>query len=121
MNTGEKADTNLAKTYFYGIIQKDLTMISRYMPGFFIIADELKISKPIVKNVPGVVVNYGACKPIEEQKVKLARRQKAWDEGMHKGWGVHYLQHKERQWIWTKGELKYFPDTELWKYIKKIC
>lgn len=120
MNTGEEFHPDLVKTYHYGLFNKPLTMISRHMPGFYIIADELKIPKPNVKIVPGVMINYGACKPIEEQKIKLQRRQKAWDEGMHKGWGVHYLQHQERQWIWKKEELKYFPETHIWKYIKRI-
>jgi len=120
MNTGEEFKRPIQNTYFYGILQKELVMISKYEDGFFIIADSIKIPNPKVKVVPGIVINYGACKPIPEQKIKLQRRQKAWDEGMHKGWGTHYLSHETRQWCWTKGELIYFPDSNIWKYLQKI-
>jgi glycosyltransferase involved in cell wall biosynthesis len=120
MNTGEKFHKSLQNTYHYGILQKDLIMISKYTKGFYIIADSIQLEKPKVKKVPGIVINYGACKPLKDQIEKLKRRQKAWDEGMHKGWGTHYLAHKERKWIWTKKELTYFPTTPEWKYIQKI-
>jgi hypothetical protein len=120
MNTGEKLMFSLQNSFHYGIIQKELVMISKYVPGFHIIADSIKIPNPKVKSVSGIVINYGACKPLGEQKIKLKRRQKAWDEGMHKGWGTHYIEHKKRQWIWRKEELVHFPDTEIWKYIQKI-
>jgi glycosyltransferase involved in cell wall biosynthesis len=120
MNTGEKMKKTLQNTYFYGIIQKDLIMISKYTDGFYIVADSIQLKAPKVRKVEGLVINYGACKPIREQRIKLQRRQKAWDEGMHKGWGTHYIEHEKRKWIWRKDELVYFPNTEIWKYIQKI-
>jgi len=121
MNTGEKFKTPLQRTYRWGIIQKDLIMISRYTEGFYIIADSIQLRHPNVKKVKGIVINYGACKPALEQKIKLERRRKAWDEGMHKGWGTHYLDHEQRKWIWSRKGLVHFPETDYWRYIRKIC
>jgi len=120
MNTGEQGNKSLQEKFFYGIPLKKLTMISKFQSGFFIIADELRIKDPKPITVPGIVINYGACKPKAEQEQKLQRRQKAWNEGLHKGWGTHYIAHKKREWLWKKEELVYFPETIYWPYLKQI-
>lgn len=120
MNTGEPGAGTLQEKFLYGVELKYLTMISKFKSGFFIIADELRINDPKPITIPGIVINYGACKPKAEQEQKLQRRQKAWREGLHQGWGTHYVAHKKREWIWGKGELLHFPDTPHWPYIRQI-
>jgi len=121
MNTGETFKLPFNLTFKYGYVQRKLRyMISRYMEGFYIEADKIVIKNPNIKPECGILINYGACKPNREQIKKLERREKAWDMGMNKQWGIHYLEHQKKDWIWNPNNLTYFPKTEYWRYIKKL-
>ncbi len=105
LNTGETTHLPLPMNYFYGRRQGGLKMIGRVEEGFSLLADEIKVNEPKVYKSDGVLVNYGMCKPREAREVTYARRQKAWAEGMHKGWGTHYPVAKSMNWIWEKDNL----------------
>ena len=121
VNTGEKFALPMQNHFFYGVPQAKVRyMVAKYHPDFKIVADAISLPDQRPKMVNGVIVNYGACKPKEQSIEKLKRRRKAWENGMHKVWGGHYLDWEKRNWVWDKKECVYIPDTEYWKYIQKI-
>jgi hypothetical protein len=120
LNTGEKFNTPLYKNYFYGKYYKDLEMISKYSDDLVMNGDNILI--PNVNNIiiDGIMVNYGACKPVEEQKLKLKRRQKAWDNGLSPRTGKHFKSGSLVNWKWNKEDYLNFHRCEDSKYFKKL-
>ena len=119
-NTGEERGLPLQNYYFWAGIDHDLVMISKYEEGFKIEADQIHLLNPKVKKVEGISLNYGQCKPAEEREITFQRRQLAWERGMTRGWGFHYLENKQRGWIHDRKNLVYLPETSDWKWIQKI-
>ena len=120
-NTGEsQTQTSLPFNYYHMQKCSDLTMISRYHESLKMIADGLYIQNPRVVKMPGVVVNYGGCKPKEEREETLARRKKAWDNGLNENYGVHYRVDAEKDWITDKKDLTDIRGTPDFAYIAII-
>jgi hypothetical protein len=90
-NTGELKDNHPCNVYKYGtIMDRRQIKIARnknliYSSDVFKLTDKTKL-----KYVPGLIINYGATKDISLRKEYLARREKAWKEGLYKGYGTHY-------------------------------
>lgn len=120
LNTGEKFNTPLYKNYFYGKYYKDLEMISKYDKDIQMNGDNIIIPSIKTYNAPGIMVNYGACKPIAEQKIKLKRRQKAWDNGLSVRTGKHFKWGEAHNWAWNKEEYLNFHRCEHKEYFKKL-
>jgi len=118
-NTGEKRRVLLKDNYFYAAQGERLYMIAKYTDGFSFEADSIQISYPRIFNAEGMLINYGACKPKEERDITYARRKKAWDQGLYRGYGSHYEGGSNKNWIWDKSELIDIRTTEYYKYIKK--
>lgn len=121
LNTGEEFKTPLYKTYSYGRCWKDLIMISKYhkdlkMNGDNIIIPDINEYKP-----GGIMVNYGACKPIKEQKIKLKRRKKAWRNGLNRNTGRHFIKGEAISWTWPKLEVDNLHHCKDAKYFKRLC
>ncbi len=119
-NTGEEPGLPLNKTYLYGTQWHNLVMISKYDKGFSLAADGILLSNSRIKNVEGIVINYGGCKPAEEREETYQRRAKAWHNGLNPSLGSHYRRERKRNWLRDKEELLYLPNTPYWKYIEKI-
>jgi glycosyltransferase involved in cell wall biosynthesis len=118
LNTGEPLTLPLYKCYQYGVVYRPLIMISKYVKGFKLEGDSIKVDEPNVFISDGIMVNYGACKPLNEQKIKLQRRQKAWVNGLDPRTGKHFLKYKEINWLWKRKpgmDLLECPDKELFK------
>lgn len=120
LNTGEPFGTPLYKNYLYGQFYRNLVMISKYNESLIMNGDGILLSDSRVLNIDGILVNYGACKPIEEQKIKLARRQKAWDNGLSTRTGKHFKSGEAVNWTWNKEDYMYFPECIDAKYFNKL-
>lgn len=119
-NTGEIRNDGFVSTYYYGRDLKKLYMIAKYSIPFNFEADSIQIKEKKIKVVNGIVVNYGNCKPAAERENTFKRRQKAWDRGLDRNYGVHYLEGHEKHWIWNKDELIDLRTTEYGKYLEKL-
>ena len=102
VNTGETFDTPLYKNYFHGTFYRNLNMISKYDKGFKMNGDNILLDDIKEILIDGIMVNYGACKPIEEQKIKLKRREKAWENGLSTKVGKHFKSGSLVNWKWDK-------------------
>lgn len=120
VNTGEKRKLPLMDNYFYCKHFVRVTMISKYFPEVIFRADKIMVPNARKRFVDGICINYGSSKSKEEQEVKLARRQKAWDNGLSKKWGVHYKSGKEIEWIYDRKDLFDIRNHNYWKYIEQI-
>jgi glycosyltransferase involved in cell wall biosynthesis len=110
----------LIENYPYCEPFSDINMISKYDPNISFLGDHIQMPNARALFVDGMIINTGNCKPIEIQEEKLARRKKAWESGMHKGWGVHYNQQKAKNWLYTKEELFDIRTSPYAKYYTKI-
>jgi glycosyltransferase involved in cell wall biosynthesis len=119
-NTGEERNGLAKDIYFYGTKGRGLRMIAKYVKPFSLCADEIIIPYPSVFYENGILVNYGNTKPKEEREETFARRKRAWDMGLTKGWGSHYPVGSAKGWIWDKYELTDVMTTDHSKYFLKI-
>jgi len=110
----------LIENYPYCEPFSDINMISKYDASINFIGDHIQMPNARALFVDGMIINTGNCKPIEIQEEKLARRKKAWESGMHKGWGVHYNTQKAKNWLYTKDELQDIRKSPFAKYYTKI-
>lgn len=114
-------DVPLPRNHNNALYYRPLIMISKYGPGFFLDGDTLLINNPNPYNSNnGVTINYGPCKPVEEQEVKRLRTQKAWKNGMSAGYSVHYEKAKKINWIYPKSMSFDLTTSPYYKYILKI-
>lgn len=120
LNTGEKFKTPLYKNYFYGVYYRDLIMISKYDPGLKMDSDNIIIPDANPLKVEGIMVNYGACKPLKDQKIKLKRREKAWKEGLSKNIGKHFKSGEKIKWEWDRKKTINFHRCIHAKLFKKL-
>ena len=120
LNTGEKFKTPLQETYKYGVVWKTLKMNAKYVDGFKMRGDDIFINKSNPVNVGGIMINYGGCKPMREQKEKLKRRKKAWTEGLNPRTGKHFLKYEKIDWLWNKSFCINLFESEDKKYFEKL-
>jgi len=120
-STGEAFALPFWNNFYYGDRWTRLVMISKYYEGLRFEADKIVINNPKIAFIDGIVVNYGGCKPIAEMEVKLARRKKAWENGLNKDWGHHYRDDKAKGWVFKKHELDDVRTHADFKYFKKLC
>jgi hypothetical protein len=112
LNTGEVFGLPLYKNYFRGLYYKRLIMISKYDESFHFENDSIQIDNPKIKDSEILIVNYGGCKPKNDQDIKLKRSQKAWDKGMRIGIGRHLRKSKLHDWVWSKRRTINLVETE---------
>jgi len=119
-NTGERRTGEAKNDFFFARKFKRLYMIAKYQEPFGFEADSIQVKEKKIFDANGVFLNYGNCKSSEEREATYRRRKRAWDEGLDRNYGVHYLEGRTRNWIWSKDELIDLRTTEYYKYIKKI-
>ncbi len=120
-NTGEQRGTfNPFNTYFYCGFERGVAMIAKYNNQLKVSADEITLINKKVKNIDGLIINYGHTKTEAERDETYARRKLAWSRGMIKGWGVHYEGAKARNWLWDKDNLTDIRKTEFAWTIEKL-
>lgn len=118
-NTGETYRLPLRENYFYGRLMNRLFMIAKYSEPFKFEADSIQIENRRVYPAEGILINYGNCKPAHEREATYIRRKRAWDAGLDRNYGVHYLEGRKRGWLWEKSELVDIRETEYYKYIQR--
>lgn len=120
-NTGEKFGLPLPAHYYYAAPWTNVVMISKYCKGFSMNGDSITIDNAKCYTAKhAMAINYGACKPREEQEIKLARRKKAWANGMRARQGRHFLDGQKTNWIKDRKKLKDLRTEPEFKYIKKL-
>jgi glycosyltransferase involved in cell wall biosynthesis len=108
-NTGEERG-RLRETYYYGKHLGRLYMIAKYSEPFGFEADSIQIKNKKIHESEGILVNYGNCKPAEEREDTFKRRKLAWQRGLDRNYGVHYIKGHEKGWLWDREELINFKD-----------
>jgi hypothetical protein len=119
VNTGERFGTPLQKHFTRGGRYRDLIMIAKYGEGFMVRNDHIGLAEGNPIKLAGAMVNYGGCKPAEEQEEKLIRRQRAWSEGLPPNIGKHFRAGRIRNWIYPVNQTVDLTTTPIWDYIKK--
>lgn len=119
-NTGEGNFDDFHNHYFYGRFLSRLYMIAKYTEPFKFEADSIILEGRKTYPAEGIFINYGNCKPPAEREATYARRKKAWDNGLDRNYGVHYLEGRGKHWIWDKAGLIDIRETEYYKYLKKL-
>lgn len=89
--TGEtRKSGNPFQQYFYYKLTGNHPLICKYHPSIKIIPDQIVMDDVKIKD-EGICFEMQAGKTIESRMETLQRRKKAWEKGMEKGWGTHYL------------------------------
>lgn len=117
-NTSEKHGVPLPLYYYYALPWRHVTMISRYNTSYIMNGDNVMIDE--ASCYPGkhcMAINYGACKPREEQEIKLKRRRIAWENGMSVKQGKHFLTGEKLKWIYDRKNLTDLRKVPEYKYI----
>ena len=113
-STGEYREGNPFKVYHCATKGAQLTLISKYNECIKIIPDQIFGKKGIVKDEGNFYEMHGTKRP-EERKETLRRREKAWDNGMNKGWGTHYLDGDAVNFTFNKESMLDLSDDILYK------
>lgn len=113
--------TPLSENFFNALYYQPLTMISKYGKDFYLDGDTLRVEnpRPYISG-EGVSINYGPCKPVEEQEVKRLRTQKAWEQGMNRGYSVHYEKAKKINWVYPADRSFDLKTSPYYEYIRSI-
>lgn len=117
-NTGEERGNPFRTYFWYRQARLMIEFVYKWQPGIKYSADSVKILDRKSYYPPGIMINYGRTKSVEKRKELLKRRQKAWDNGLDRTSGRHYLREQAKGWKWKRSELKDIRKSEYWKYIK---
>lgn len=120
VNTGEMFGTPLQMHFIRGGMYKDLSLISKFGEGFWLVNDDIGSTNNITEKAKGIIINYGACKPAKEQEEKFKRRQKAWSDGLPGNIGRHFKTGKSKDWVYDINTTINLMESEAGQYIKKI-
>jgi len=120
VNTGEIFGLPLQIHYVRGGFYRDLALLGKYSINFSILNDNVGKEKTNPIKINGLIVNYGGCKPVKEQNIKLERRQKAWNQGLPSNIGRHFRTGNTKKWVYKIEETEDITKTESWEFIKKI-
>lgn len=115
--TGGGYKLPLQDYYFFGFENKNTLLISKYDEKLRMSGDRIHIPLAYPMET-GVVFEYGGSKTKEIQEEKLSRRQKAWQNGMKKSHGTHYIEGKKRDWKYQPEELTDIRKHELFETFK---
>lgn len=120
-NTGECRDTNFFGTYYHcSVRNKDITMISRYCKDLKLRGDDVFLPGANPIRVPGLILNFGPTKSKKEREETLARRKVAWQRGLNKTYGSHYLEGVKHKWKWNQAELLDIRMTPEFRYYENM-
>jgi glycosyltransferase involved in cell wall biosynthesis len=99
-------------------------MVAKYVPELELNIDAIDVPNPCVFKTNGILLNYGAVKPIAEQEIRFKRRKKAWEQGLSKELGVHYAKNHEQNYIFDSKALVDIRSTTAYKdfqQVKALC
>lgn len=78
------------------------TLIAKYSDDVKIGPDAIILDNPVIKGDAGIIFEMHACKTTEERMQTYHRRKKAWDNGLNKEFGWHYVTGAEHNFIFDK-------------------
>ncbi len=88
------------------------TFISAYSPEISIQPDKISRSnKSVFFDKHGCIFEMHAAKPIKNRVENLKRRERAWNNGLNKNYGRHYLDLAKRDFIYPETEQNDIRDT----------
>lgn len=118
-NTGEEVGEPFDpfSTFCYGNYGRVYPLVNKYHPSMRYDGDSLYLPDLKVKQVNGLMLNYGDCKGSEYREETYRRRQKAWELGLRTNKGRHYHRGHNANWQWGKESLLDIRDTDDYKYL----
>ena len=111
-------EARLFENYWFRPARDMIEFIYKWNPGIRYTADLVKIRDRESYRPPGIMINYGRTKSVEQRKELLKRRKLAWQRGLDKTSGRHYLREEAKGYKWNKEELEDIRESRYWKYIK---
>ncbi len=120
-NTGERRNNQLFGTYYYVSKRKNpLVMISKYHKDISLKGDCIVMPNPNFVGINGMIINFGQTKSKKEREETYKRRQKAWERGLSKHYGAHYLEGQKVNWKWEKDQLIDIRSLNEYKYYEQM-
>ena len=120
-NTGEKrVNQDPRKVFFnYSIVLKDHICMYKVKDFKGYKADRTRLKNENVKRIEeSCILDYGNTRGKEKREEEYQRRQLAWDQGLSRRYGTHYISASEVGWLWDS---KNFKDIRKSKYWEIIC
>jgi len=120
-NTGEKlTDQDPRKVFFnYSIVSKSFICAYKFANFKKYDGDKTRLkNKNVKKLVISCILDYGNTRGKEKREEEYKRRQLAWDQGLPKKYGVHYIEASKKGWVW---DIKKLNDIRKSKYWDSIC
>ena len=111
-------EARLFENYWFRPARDMIEFIYKWNPGIRYTADLVKIQDRESYRPPGIMINYGRTKSVEQRKELLKRRKLAWQRGLDKTSGRHYLREEAKGYTWNKDELEDIRESQYWKYLK---
>lgn len=120
-NTGEeRISEDPRKVFFnYALVKKSFPFIHKVEGFVRYKADSVILKEERKTTVRGCVLDYGNTRSKEKREEEYRRRQLAWERGLPKDWGTHYIYASRRGWKWNKKRLEDIKQSEYWRIIKK--
>jgi len=117
-NTGEEKGNPFRTYFWYRKAMDKISFVYKWRTGVKYKADNVIFPNKKSYDVPGIMMNFGRTKSIEQRKTLLKRRQKAWKEGLIYTSGRHYLREQRKGWRFPKSELEDIRESPYWKYLE---
>ncbi len=109
---------SMYNNYYYKKSRDNIEFIYKYHSSIRYSADLIKIPNRQSYYPKGVMINYGRTKSLEKRKELLKRRKLAWQRGLDKKSGRHYLREEARNYKWNRDELEDLRESNWWEYIR---
>jgi len=110
--------------YFHYQLRADVgfncRLICKYSDDIQITPDSILMNNISVYRNAGICFEMQASKPIEQRVETYLRRQKAWNEGMNKVWGTHYLELAKQNFLFDKKDCLDIRDSDLYALYKRL-
>ena len=111
-------EAKLFENYWYRPARDMLEYVYKWQSGIRYNGETVKIRDRQSYRPKGVMINYGRTKLPEQRKELLKRRKLAWQRGLNKRSGIHYLREEAKGYTWNKEELNDIRKSIYWKYLK---
>jgi hypothetical protein len=120
-DTGEKiTDSDPRKVYFNYRQDRDfLLKIHRYknFVNYFADFPVMDANHQIIQTDMIYFLDYGNTRGKKKREDIYQRTIRAWNNGLPKNFGEHYIEASERNWLWSKDELDDIRKSKYWELI----
>lgn len=123
-NVGEgRKEGNPFCNYFYVGEEQHRTLLSKYHESIKIVPDGIRRDGTIIKQDGGVIFEMHASKSPGERKETAKRRERAWKNGLNRGFGKHYRTGLKHNFIFSKSkcsDIRKMKEFELYKRLQQL-